>query len=52
MKLPDTLAPWARQLKIFPDETSLALGAMTQRLAPFVSSLRAVEEISDREPNG
>lgn len=52
MKLPGTLAPWARQLKIFPDETSLALGAMAQRLAPFIRSLGAVEEISDREPNG
>ncbi len=52
MKLPGNLALWARQLKIFPDEISLALGAMAQRLAPFVSSLGAVEEVSDREPNG
>lgn len=52
MKLPGTLAPWARQLKIFPDEISLAIGAMAQRLAPIIGTLRAVDEISDREPNG
>jgi hypothetical protein len=52
MKLPGSLAPWAQQLKIFPEEISLALGAMAQKLAPFVSPLRAPEEVSDRDPNG
>jgi hypothetical protein len=52
MKLPASLAPWARQLKIFPDEISLALGALAQKISPFVSPLRSQEEISDREPNG
>ena len=52
MKLPGTLAPWARQLEIFPDEISLAIGAMALRLAPIVGAPRAAEEISDREPNG
>ena len=52
MKLPASLAPWAQQLKIFPDEISLALGAMAQKISPFVTPLRSQEEISDREPNG
>lgn len=52
MKLPGSLAPWAQQLNIFPEEISLALGTMVQRLAPFISPLRTPEEISDREPNG
>lgn len=52
MKLPRALAPWARQLQIFPDEISLALGAMARALEPFVAPLRSAEEISNREPNG
>jgi hypothetical protein len=52
MKLPRSLAPWAQQLKIFPEEISPAIGAMAQKIAAFVSPLRSLEEVSDREPNG
>lgn len=52
MKLPAALAPWARQLDIFPDEISLALGVLARALAPFVAPLASPEEISNREPNG
>lgn len=51
MKLPAALAPWARQLQIFPDEISLALGALARKLAPFVAPLSSYEE-SNHEPNG
>ncbi|HLM59815.1 MAG TPA: hypothetical protein VK308_03315 [Pyrinomonadaceae bacterium] len=52
MKLPASLSYWAEQLKIFPDEISLALGVMAQKISPFVAPLRSNEEISNREPNG
>lgn len=52
MKLPSNLSPWANQLKIFPDEISLALGTLAQKISPFFAPLRSSEENSDREPNG
>jgi hypothetical protein len=52
MKLPASLTPWAQQLRIFPNEIRLALGAMAQKISPFVAPLRVQEEISNREPNG
>lgn len=53
MKLPVALKPWAQQLKIFPDEISLSLGVMAQKISPFVAPLRcSAEEASNREPNG
>lgn len=36
IKLPHKLAPWESQLRIFPEETALALGALVQRVAALL----------------
>jgi hypothetical protein len=41
MNYPRSLAPWAEYLNIFPRELSLALGAMVQRIASAIGSMRS-----------
>ncbi len=41
MNYPRSLAPWAQHLNIFPRELSLALGAMVQRIASAIGSMRS-----------
>src|ERR1043165_7769803 len=38
MNLPPSLAPWSAYLRIFPEEVSLALGPIIQRLAMLIGS--------------
>lgn len=38
MNLPPSLAPWARYLNIFPEEVSLSLGPMIQRVSMLIGS--------------
>lgn len=52
MNLPPALAPWAGYLKIFPDEVSLSLGPIIQRVAMVIgpSQPRLHEKVG--EPDG
>lgn len=52
MKLPASLAPWAKYLQIFPEEISLALGGYVQKLSPFISPINSLDKVSRGEPNG
>lgn len=52
MKLPQSLASWAQYLTIFPDETSLTIGKMAQRIAPLFGSLRSNAQNANGEPDG
>ncbi|HZS05962.1 MAG TPA: hypothetical protein VFD58_14080 [Blastocatellia bacterium] len=52
MKLPQSLAPWAQYLNLFPPELSLALGAMARRIAVLVGPLRARAMAGEIEPDG
>lgn len=52
MKLPPGLAPWASQLKIFPDEVSITLGELARRISAFVSPFKPLGAHDDGEPNG
>ncbi|MBS1795963.1 MAG: hypothetical protein JSS81_19070 [Acidobacteria bacterium] len=52
MKLPVHLAPWAEQLRLFPDELSLTLGEYARRVAPLIGPLNAAADDPDGEPNG
>jgi hypothetical protein len=52
MKLPASLAPWAKHLQIFPEEISLTLGNFVQRIALFIRPLDSGAEDADGEPNG
>ena len=52
MKLPASLAPWAKYLQIFPEEISLTLGAYVRKISPFISPLNISDEDESGEPNG
>jgi len=52
MKLPASLATWAKQLQIFPEEVSLTLGEYVRKISPFVSPLNAENHDETGEPNG
>ncbi len=52
MRLPASLAPWAKYLQIFPEEISLAIGGYVQKISPFISPLNSLDKISKGEPNG
>ena len=52
MKLPASLAPWAKQLQIFPDEISLILGGYVRQISPFFSPISSSSEDLNGEPNG
>src|ERR1041385_2657671 len=52
MNLPPSLAPWAGYLRIFPDEVSLALGPLIQRVAMLVGSPQPRLNENEGEPDG
>ena len=52
MKLLASLAPWAKQLQIFPDEISLILGGYVRQISPFFSPISSSSEDLNGEPNG
>jgi len=52
MNLPPSLAPWARYLKIFPDEVSLALIPIVQRVSMLIGSPQPRLNEKEGEPDG
>ena len=52
MNLPPSLAPWAGYLKIFPDEVSLALGPIIQRVSMLIGSQQPRLNEKEGEPDG
>ena len=52
MNLPPSLAPWARYLKIFPEEVSLALGPIIQRVSMLIGSPQRRLNEREGEPDG
>jgi hypothetical protein len=52
MNLPPSLSAWAGYLKIFPDEVSLALGPIIQRVSMLIGSLHPQLNQSEGEPDG
>src|ERR1041384_6511348 len=52
MNLPPSLAPWSAYLRIFPEEVSLALGPIIQRLAMLIGSPHPRLNENDGEPDG
>lgn len=52
MKLPSSLAPWAKHLQIFPDEISLMLGEYVRKISSAVAPLDASAADENGEPNG
>jgi hypothetical protein len=52
MNLPPPLAPWARYLKLFPDEISLALNPIIQRVSMLIGSPQPRPHEKDGEPDG
>jgi hypothetical protein len=52
MNLPPSLAQWAGYLRIFPDELSLALGPIMQRVSMLIGSLHPQLNQREGEPDG
>ena len=52
MNLPPSLSQWAGYLKIFPDEVSLALGPIIQRVSMLIGSLHPQLNQTEGEPDG
>lgn len=52
MNLPPSLAPWASYLNIFPEEVSLALGPMIQRISMLIGSPQPRLNEKEGEPDG
>ena len=52
MNLPPSLAQWARHLKIFPEEVSLALGPIIQRVSMLIGSPQPRLNEKEGEPDG
>jgi hypothetical protein len=52
MNLPPSLAPWAQYLKIFPDEVSLALLPIIQRVSMLIGSPQPRLNEKQGEPDG
>ena len=52
MNLPPSLAPWAGYLNIFPEEVSLALGPMIQRVSMLIGSPQPRLYEKEGEPDG
>lgn len=49
---PSSLAPWSRQLNVFPPEFSLAVGPLVQRIAAAIDPLHLEEVPGDDNPDG
>ena len=52
MNLPPSLAPWASYLNIFPEEVSLALGPMIQRVSMLIGAPQPRLNEKEGEPDG
>ena len=52
MNLPPSLAPWAGYLNIFPEEVSLSLGPMIQRVSMLIGSPQPRLNEKEGEPDG
>ncbi len=52
MNLPPSLSQWAGYLRIFPDEVSLALGPIIQRVSMLIGSLHPKLNETEGEPDG
>ena len=52
MNLPPSLAPWAGYLQIFPEEVSLALGPIIQRVSMLIGSPQPRLNEKQGEPDG
>ena len=52
MNLPPSLAQWAGYLRIFPDEVSLALGPIIQRVSMLIGSPQPLLNEKEGEPDG
>ena len=52
MNLPPSLAQWAGYLKIFPEEVSLALGPIIQRISMVIGSPQPRLNENEGEPDG
>lgn len=52
ISLPASLAPWSKQLSVFPNELSLAIGPLVQRIAAAIDPLRLEDVPGDDDPDG
>lgn len=52
MNLPPALAPWSGYLQIFPEEVSLALGPIIQRVSMLIGSPHLQLNENEGEPDG
>ena len=52
MNLPPSLSQWAGYLKIFPEEVSLALGPIIQRVSMLIGSMHPQLNQREGEPDG
>jgi len=50
--LPASLAPWSKQLSVFPNELSMALGPLVQRIAAAIDPLHLEDVSGDDDPDG
>lgn len=52
ISLPASLAPWSKQLSVFPNELSMAIGPMVQRIAAAIDPLHLEKVPGDDDPDG
>ena len=52
ISLPASLAPWSKQLSIFPNELSMAIGPLVQRIASAIDPLHLEDVPGDDDPDG
>jgi hypothetical protein len=52
ISLPASLAPWSKQLSVFPNELSMAIGPLVQRIASAIDALHLEDVPGDDDPDG
>lgn len=52
ISLPASLAPWSKQLSVFPNELSMAIGRIVQRVAAAIDPLHLEDVPGDDDPDG
>jgi len=52
ISLPASLAPWSKQLSVFPNELSMAIGPLVQRIAAAIDPLHLEDVPGDDDPDG
>jgi len=52
ISLPASLAPWSKQLSVFPNELSMAIGPLVQRIAAAIDPLHLEDMPGDDDPDG